>query len=262
MRKYWIVFTNSFQTSLAYRFNIFATFASEFFSLAVFSYLWMSIYSQGNKIGGYTLKGIIIYFLMTKFINLTIKSSDIAREIGDKIRNGEMSNYLVKPLGFFYDWFFGSLGKMIYRLIIYTLIVVAGFVLFDIKIHGYAEIIYFILSLIIAYIINFLVFYIVGISTFYFGFIQGFNFLMMGIVSFFSGSLIPLDLLPRYLIKITDFLPFKFITFFPISIVTGKVIGDELFLNYLISISWIIILFIFSKILYKKGLIKFEGDGL
>jgi ABC-type uncharacterized transport system permease subunit len=113
MKKYLTVFKNSLQVNLAYRFDVFAAFFSEFLSLTVLIYLWISIYHQGNQIGGYSLDALIGYFILSKFITIVVDSVDMAWLIGDTIREGEILNYLTKPINFLYKNFFHYLGALL-----------------------------------------------------------------------------------------------------------------------------------------------------
>jgi len=81
----------------------------------------------------------------------------------------------------------------------------------------------------------------------------------MSLVTFFEGGLMPLDLLPNFVTRINDFLPFKYVVFVPISVFTGRIgFSWELFL---IPLGWVLFLLFLVKIIYRKGLKKYEGYG-
>ncbi|KKR21428.1 MAG: hypothetical protein UT48_C0008G0005 [Parcubacteria group bacterium GW2011_GWE2_39_37] len=257
-KKYWVIFKNKLQASFAYRVNFFASFIAEGLSLVIIVYLWLSIYHQGGKIGNYTLGGLILYFIISKFINLTVRSYDAARYVGEIIRLGDFNNYLLKPLSFFGHTVAYFSAVITYNLIIFSILFSP--LLFFGKIEfTIVNLFYFFISLIIAFFLNFLFYYAVGISSFFFGYIAGLNFMMWGINSFFSGNLIPIDLFPKYLVTINNFLPFKYMVFVPISIITNKYTENEIFLNLFFGLSWVLILVIFTNVLYKKGIKKYEA---
>lgn len=246
---------------MAYRFNTFAFLIAELFSLVIIIYLWLSIYRQGNQIGNYTLNGLIIYYVFTKIINLLIYARDTARIIGDSIREGDIINYLVKPINFQFESFFSNLGAVAYNFLAYSLIFLVILLFFHgISINILAAVL-FILFIFMAIIINFLINYIIGISTFYLGFIMGINFIMFNITLFLSGSLIPLDMLPSVVYKIINFLPFKYLAFVPISIITGKISLNSLMPLLAHGLFWILALYLIALILYKKGLKNYEAYG-
>jgi len=257
-KKYWVIFKNRLQASFAYRINYLASFFAEGLSLVIMLYLWISIYHQGNKIGEYSLGSLIIYFIFTKYLNLTVRSYDVARYVGEMVRLGNFNNYLLKPLSFFGHTLSYHLGIVVNNLLIFTIIFYPILFWMDLNVT-LLTFIYFIFSIILAFFINFLFFYSIGLSGLYFGYIAGFNFLMMGVNSFFSGSLIPIDLFPKYIININNFLPFKYIVYVPISIITNKFSQSEILINLLFALIWSIILWFIGYLIFKGGTKKYEA---
>ncbi|MBI4812128.1 ABC-2 family transporter protein [Candidatus Falkowbacteria bacterium] len=260
-KKYWHIFKNSFQAGLVYRFNVFTSFFTAALSLVIFIYLWFSIYNQGGRLGDYNLRELIIYYIVSSFIALIIKAKDIGWVIGDEIRLGGISSYLVRPISFLYKSFFDNLGQAALMAAIFGVAVFAP-LLFLQNFFSLFTGVLFAASVFLAVCLNFLIFYLVGISTFYFGFVMGFNFIMINIASFLSGGFIPLDLLPKWLFIISAWLPFKYLIFYPISIAMGKVNGYEALSGLGAGVLWMMILFLAAKILFKRGLKKYEGFGL
>jgi ABC-2 type transport system permease protein len=117
----------------------------------------------------------------------------------------------------------------------------------------------FLVSLILGYLIRYLIFYMVGLTTFWFGFVWGFNFTMNVIIGILDGSEIPVDLLPNFIIQINNWLPFKYIVYVPISIFNGRMIWSwEL---VVVPLVWIVVLYIATKIIFKKGVKAYEAYG-
>jgi ABC-2 type transport system permease protein len=262
MGKYLLVLKNSMQRSLVYRFNTFAVLIFQVFTFLMFFYLWSSIYRGGQQIGTYDMKGIITYYLLAIFLGMVIKSNDMAWRVGDEIRLGSITNYLLKPVNYFWFKIFGALGDVVYKFLIYTSSIVIIFLFF--KDHfaisfDLERTIYFLAFVFLGLMIHLMFFYLVGISAFWFGFIFGFNFSMQMIVNFLSGSLLPLDLLPEIIVKIGDFLPFKYIMYVPILVFNGRIeLTPGLFI---VPLAWIFIFYILSVIMFKKGIKKYEGYG-
>lgn len=257
MKKYWVIFKNSFQTSLAYRADIFLMLFFEAFILLFLIYLWFSVYNQGNQIGDYSLKGLIFYYVFINFIMSTIGAWSVSDQMGGIIGSGEISSYLTKPISLRLDMFFDNLGGLMQRLLVHAVIALVIILIFKPAIGS--SFFYFAISLAIAAVINFLIFYIVGLTTFFFGVNFGFAFFIFGFSNFFSGTLIPLDILPKIFMIISNYLPFKFLAFIPASLLSGKIEWSNLYL--IEGIIWILFLYLFSNILYKYGLRKHESYG-
>jgi len=262
MRRYFKVASNGFQINLIYRFNNFMFVFSQFFSFGIFFYLWVSVYRQGGQIGNYTLAQMIFYYLTVNFVSVAFGGMDIARHIGDDIRQGDINNFLAKPVNYFNFKLAGVLGGVAYRVIVAILVFsVLGWFFgnyFDFSFQP-AGLFFFFLSACFGFFISYQIFYLIGLSTFWFGFIMGFNFAARTIISFLEGGIVPLDLLPQIIIDINNWLPFKYIVFVPVSIFSGRLaVEPNLFLAPLF---WIILLYFINRLTFKIGLKKYEGFG-
>ena len=262
MGKYLLIVKNTIQENLVYRFSTFAVFVGETLVFVFFFYLWTSIYSSGQQIGSYSLKGIISYYLVFNFIFLTTKNNNTAWIAGEEIRRGELTNVMLKPISYLGYLLSHAIGLLLYCLAIYSL--VYFFLLIALRNYidlpnNIATILLFTALAILGFFINFFVAYLVGIMAFWLGQIIGLNFAVMSLVTFFEGGLMPLDLLPNFVTRINDFLPFKYVVFVPISVFTGRIgFSWELFL---IPLGWVLFLLFLVKIIYRKGLKKYEGYG-
>gem|GEM_PF-557611 len=261
-KKYYYIFKNSIQQELAYRFHTFAVFFSEIFVFLFFFYLWSSIYRRGGMVGSYDQNGLISYYLLSMFLGVTSKFSTVGWYVGEEIKSGDLSKTLVKPFSFFYSTIAYNFAKIFYNTIIYSIIF--GIIVFVLRDHltfpeSINVLIYFIVVTILGAIIYFLLSYIAGLGAFWLGFIIGINYAFQMVITFFDGSLIPLDLLPKYLKNLFGYLPFQYIVYTPVSIFSNRIRPD--YTMVIIPIMWIFILFIFTRFIYNKGLKKYEGYG-
>ena len=261
MSKYLLIFYNSIQRSLIYRFNTFSLLFIQIFVFGVFFYLWSSIYREGGQIGNYSLGEMVTYYFLVIFLSLIIKA-DVAWRVGDEIRLATMTTILLRPISYFGYTFSRLAGEIVFNTAVYF----SSFLILFLFLKDYLnislnleQVSFFLVSVILGTAIYFLFFYMVGLSTFWFGFVWGFNFTMSMIVSFLEGAVIPLDLLPEFITRMSNFLPFKYIMFTPISIFTKR---TELTLDLLIiPLVWVIALYFISLIMFKIGVKKYEGYG-
>ncbi|MFZ2975661.1 MAG: ABC-2 family transporter protein [Candidatus Moraniibacteriota bacterium] len=262
MKKYLLFFKNSISEALIYRSHIFMLIISQAISLFVFIFLWKAIYAEGNQIGGYSLSGLINYYILSAIISFVIQGVDVAWRVGDEIRLGNITNFILKPINYFWSTLWIVAGKSFLNLLI-SFIIVVPIILFSTNFFGegldFTKIIFFIFSIFLAFIIFVLFFYIVGLATFWLGEVRGFNFLVRMIMFFLAGNIVPLDLLPKIISNINNFLPFRFITWFPIAIWSGKL--ELNFSIFIPSLIWILILGFLANFIFKKGLEQYEGQG-
>ncbi|MFH1183101.1 MAG: ABC-2 family transporter protein [Candidatus Moraniibacteriota bacterium] len=262
MKKYLLIVKNNFQSNLVYRFGTYAIFVGETLVFVFFFYLWSSIYSSGQNIGSYSLKEMISYYLILNFLFLTTKNNGVSWTVGDEIRYGELSNNLLKPFSYFGYTLSWAIGRLFYSFSVYSIIYILLFIILRNYINFPEEVftvfMFFLLAM-LGFFINFLITYIIGLTAFWLGMIMGLSFAAMSTIAFLEGGFVPLDLLPDFVNKINNFLPFKYVVFIPISLFTNRIsFSWEL---VAVPVFWIIFLYILAKAVYNKGIKKYEGFG-
>jgi ABC-2 type transport system permease protein len=262
MKKYLKVLGNNLQSTLIYRLNSLVFILSQFFIFGVFFYLWSSVYRQGGQVGDYSLAQMIFYYLAVSFLNVAFNVADTAKMVGEDIRQGQLNNFLTKPVNYFFYKTSAVGGRLLYN----GIVALAACGLIGWLLAGYLDfsfqaqnLLVFLLLAGLGFCVNYLIFYFIGLTTFWLGFVLGFNYIMQMISSFLEGSLIPLDLLPGFVVDINNWLPFKYAVFTPISVLTGRLpVSLSLFLT---PLAWIAALYIINQLVFKAGLKKYEGFG-
>ncbi len=262
MGKYYKVFENNFQHQLVYRFNAFTYTFSQLLTFGVFFYIWSSIYRQSGQMGGYGLAQLVFYYLGATFINILVKGVDVAQIVGDQIRLGQLNSILLTPISYFWRTLASLLGGAFFRSLVALLVFGLGWLFLALKFGFYfdpSHFLYFLALICFSYLLNFHIFYLVGLATFWFGFIWAFNFTFLSLASFLGGGVLPLDLLPAWFVQVNNWLPFKYIVFVPVAVFTGRL--EPSWGMFLTPALWVAALFILSRILFKRGLKKYEAFG-
>lgn len=262
MGKYILALLNSVKNSFAYRANSFIMMLSVFFSFGVMYFLWASIYRQGNQIGNYSFNEIITYYIYVTIFELLFVNY-VAWDIGEEIKNGHLTNVILKPIKYLEYKFAQNLGTLLYRTILFIpMIALSIFLLRSFMIFPDNQIVYayFFILAILSYVLNFLIYYIIGIFAFWMDDVYGFLFVSLVMISFLQGQWIPLDLLPTWFSTLNNFLPFKYLFYVPVGIVSERIAFD--FSIIFITLGWIGMLYLIAYLIYKRGLKKYEGYGL
>jgi ABC-2 type transport system permease protein len=235
---------------------------SQLISLTVFVFLWKSIYSEGNQIGSYNLEALVTYYILSAMLGFVIQNVDVAWRVGDEIRLGNVTNFILKPVSYFWSTFWLVAGKSFFNLIV-ILIILLPVAFFNQnyleKVVDLTKLTFFVISVGFSFTTHILIFYIIGLFTFWMGNARGLNFLVRMVMFFLAGNMIPLDVLPQTLININNYLPFRFIAWFPIAIWNGKINPE--FSVFFPAIVWLAILGIVAFFMYKKGSQQYEGYG-
>ena len=72
------------------------------------------------------------------------------------------------------------------------------------------------------------------------------------VLLFLTGQLIPLSFFPDVVQKVFSYLPFSSMTYTPVMIYLGKYQGMELLKVLLIQLAWVVLLYLFGSLIWKK----------
>lgn len=261
MRKYLKIFTCGVQDATAYRGNLIVGVLSNFIITAVMFYIWQVIYAANVTIGSYNWEDMKTYLFISFICNSTL-SWAAETKISKKIITGEITSDLIKPMGFMRMTFFETAGAGVPVSVISISIMTVVAVFMKIQMPA-SPIVYFvfIISHILSFVINFLVSFICALFCFwtenYFGIVKS----KQVVVNFFSGALIPLNMMPEMLQKIAFALPFQGIVFIPSSIFMETVAGMDAIYLMLSQVVWCIILYIVQIILWHCAIKKVVING-
>ncbi len=89
----------------------------------------------------------------------------------------------------------------------------------------------------------------------------GLSALRLSIGSFFSGALIPLAILPGWLQKIAEFLPFSQTISVPVSFLSGISSLADAPRIWAVQLVWLAALFILSRLIFNRAVQKITVQG-
>ncbi|MFH0856491.1 MAG: ABC-2 family transporter protein, partial [bacterium] len=118
---------------------------------------------------------------------------------------------------------------------------------------------FFLSSSILAAFLYFLISYNLGLTSFWLGMIQSLVYGAQIIGEFLGGKYLPMDLFPKWLLKISNFLPFRYMIYEPISIFLNK--AQFNWLSLIVPLIWIVILSITASVAWKRGIKVYEAYG-
>lgn len=249
------------QITLRYRGNVFAFLSYVLIPpLAVF-FLWRTVLGGERTLGGYGLSAMVTYYVVTQFFVANTPFS-AWWEIGEEIRDGRLSLWLVRPVGHFGFYFSQTLGSWIpyWFMGLGGVVVVAGIL------HRYfllpqeawrlpVAVLFWLLGVALAfnwgYVLNLLAFWTARVS----------GVLDVADVAavFLAGGFVPLDILP--LREVWLFLPFRFAGWFPAQIYLGRVGLEALPRELGLLLGWLLLLSLVRRAVWRWGLRRYQAAG-
>lgn len=251
MKIYFQVMINQVLVELNYKFNFLISIISSIIQLFMSIFVWQSIYKSNTTVGNYTLNEIIVYLVLASVISLLFSFDPIFR-LGKMIHTGKLNDLLVKPINILGEYFSNYTGKKLINIILMVTVILIFKKSVSININ-----------VMVLIIVNYIMFFMLisFISTISFWIIQVWPLrpILNGLYMLLGGIYFPLDILPSKIYRVIKYNPFSIVGHFTSRAIQGEYTNFQIQEITLISILYIFLFYILYKILFKKGLKKYEG---
>lgn len=266
MNKYWTIFKISLQQEFAYRLNFIMWRARNVLQIFLIFFLWSAVFSDPSRsLFGYDRVKILTYvfgILVVKAIVLSSRGILVANEIA----GGGLTNYLLKPVSYFRYWLTRDLSSKSLNLFFAIFEFSILFLILKPQIFLQTNpfnIFFFAVSLVLAIFLFFTILFITSFVAFWTPEMAWGTqfFVIVIIVEFLSGGIFPIDILPQGLQNFLYLTPFPYLVFFPLQIYLGKFSGIFIGRGIAIALFWAIVLWLFMKSLWAKGVRVYRAEG-
>lgn len=263
MNQYILTFINQFKQGFEYRGGFFIATVLNLVSTIASIFLWIFIYSTTNLSSSLTKDEIIVYFFLVNTVSFF--SSARIKLISEDVRNGDISNILVKPTSVIKHYFAVGVGVALSRNITQiplNLFIAFGYAFWAGVNIEFLNIVQFISIIPLIFLLNYSFFMIFGMLSFWTTDNSAFLQIITNLGNLLSGKWIPLLFLPTIIQNILKFLPFQYFIYFPVMLILGKIGFENYVLGVLYMILQIIIFLTITNILYVRGIRRYEGYGM
>jgi ABC-2 type transport system permease protein len=101
----------------------------------------------------------------------------------------------------------------------------------------------------------------IGMIGFWFLEVSSLLFIYMLLSFFLSGHMFPLTMLPDPYRQIVEFLPLKYLAYFPAAVCLQKITGEQLVHELLLEAAWLLFFIVLCRGMYRSGLRRYSGYG-
>lgn len=264
MSKYWLVAKNTWAEVFTYRLNFVMWRVRIILQILTLYFLWFAIIPDRDQaVFGYSHSQILTYILGISVINSLVISSR-SYGVGDEINQGNLSNFLIKPINYFLYWFSKDIGDKAMNLVFAVCEITILFIVLKPELFFQTNLFLIILTsaaIIIALIMYFFINFLLSLMGFWSGETWGPRFLFIIILNFASGGLFPLDILPEPIFEISQLLPFGYLLYFPLKVYLGVLVPQAIYSGILISLVWTVIFYLIVKFVWIRGLRVYTAYG-
>jgi len=265
LTKYRHVFLVGLQSNLVYRWNFAIRALFSLFHLSVIFILWSAAFEGKTQIGTFDLGQTMTYFIMMLMLQFFIGAFSEDFQISEEIRNGLINQFLLKPINYFlYRISIFCAARLVTGLLA---LVPLALILLLLKHHltlptDLWRLLLGFPAMLMSAFIQFTIAYCFGLLTFWFLEIQSFIILSFAIETLLGGQVFPLDLMPKTLYQISQYLPYYYQMYFPVAIFTGRIADPMQALAGLgIQAFWVVALLGCATLLWKRGLRRHTAVG-
>jgi ABC-2 type transport system permease protein len=245
----------AYQTSF-----VFSLLASIFSALAMF-YLWRAVLGHGTSAAGFIWSDMKAYLLITFIANSLVSAYTDYRMAG-RIRQGDVAMDLVRPVDYQWARFAETCGFAVYEA--GTAIAVAALaaaVFGGVPGPAPGALGPFVVSALLVIPLRFGIVYASGLVTFWTQNYVGVQAARVALVTFLSGSLVPLLFFPDWLREVAGVLPFLGMAGTPALIYIGQLTGAAAVRAVAVQVIWVLVLWFGARLLWLRASRQLTVNG-
>ena len=260
--KYLALMQMQVQQGIAYPLGTLIDILASLLSTATVYYLWQAVFEAQPQVERFDWRAMQVYILVANAIFALLTTTSM-RTMMQSIRTGAIASDLLRPYSYLAAQFAQALGRLITQgLVGGAAVALVGFALVGMAAPPtLAYVVMFLISVGLSFLISFLLNFLLGLLCFWTTDGEGLVW-AYGITSFvFSGSLVPLQLLPGWLRTLALLLPFQGMIHTPLLIYLGVARGHDLLEALLLQVVWVIVLGVVLRLLWWRALRAAELPG-
>ena len=235
--------------------------------LALAYFVWLAIFEQTGRerLGGFTFRGMILYYLLAILFGKIVRGRERLMDLAQDIYEGSLTRYLLYPSSYF--WFkyaqhLGALAPALVQLALFGL----GAALFleppaELAIStatlGRAAV-----ALAVGNLLYFLLLYPLQGVAFWADNVWTLNVMARFVGEFLGGLMLPLSLFPGWAHGALSLLPFQYLFYFPVMTALGEVSAGEWARGVAVALVWCAAIGGIGRAVWKRGYLVYTGVGI
>ncbi len=245
----------------AYRAWVWMEFVVQILAMTVMYFFWEAVYANGGTLGGLSFQQTINYVMIAQML-MPLVENRLIFNFGWMIREGQIAIDLLRPMDFQTRFYVDALGNLGLSLLLKTPLLLMAIVFFQAQLpRGAQTWLVFLVSLILGHGVMFFFDWIFACLAFYSTETWGLSVVRVAVVTFFSGALIPLQMMPDGLRAIAFALPFAQAVYVPVSFLSGVTPVSAAPQTWLVQLLWLISLGTISRVVFNVSIRKVTVQG-
>lgn len=260
VRLYGTLVRTSIATNFQYRLSQYMYMVGMIIEPVIYLVVWRTIAdAQGGEVAGYTAGTFAAYYIVWTLVrNINIVFTPFGWE--ERIREGQMSGHLVRPLHPIHYDLGIFLGMKFVVIVLWLPIAAALMLVFRPELHpDAAQIVVFSIAIWGAYLIRSLLLWVLGLITFWTTKVTAIFETYFAAELLLSGRLVPIGLMPGWARSLAGYLPFESCFGFPITALVGPIDHHDLVVGLLKQLIWIAFGVLAVSLVWRRALVRYTA---
>lgn len=266
MRKFWEIVKINYKSLVQYKWTFAMSVLAQPFVMVVNFLVFYAIYSysEQGQIKGYDMEQMVWFYTANLLVNSFVWNNAVG-EMSHKILSGDLSNDLLKPMSVFT---YGLSNTVASRMIAVMMDFLPGMVVYSLILPPSfmtpASMFRFLVLMVPTFFLNYLLSFLVGLCAMVIKNDTSLQAVSGVLIAFAGGSLLPMEFYSGWLDMLMDFLPYKYVYYYPIQIFLNKCIGNiwEMW-GRIICIQgiWLLALYALYKLVWGRAVKRYCAVG-
>jgi len=255
------VFVLQLKCSTIYRANWLFSAAAEFIPLAGLLMYLSGVFPAADAVHGYSKPELITYYVITFALSGWIPT--VWYEVGNNIRTGQVSSYLLKPVSYFWHYAVRQFAVSLSYVLFCAGFVIALVLSFpgNFLLPGSpSQAVLFLVSAGMAFQLAYQVGYLIHLSAFWVDDLTGILSVVYLLQTVLSGQLFPIDFLPGPIARVVAWMPFPYIFYLPAKVYLGAP-GSETLAGLATAAAWLLLTGLAIRGAWSAGLRIYHARG-
>lgn len=247
---------------LAYSIWVWMGFIVNVISIGIFVAFWTAVYANQDTLSGLNLQQTLNYIILAQIFAPVVHAPGTIYYFGELISQGQIGIELLRPLDFQGATYVTNVAQVGVGLVTHIPLALVAWLLFHFQLPSDPLIwLAFLITLILGNALMFCFDWILSCAAFYSTETWGLSVLRFATATFFSGSLVPLVMMPGWLQTVAEVLPFSQALYVPVSLISGITPVSAMPRIWLIQIVYLIVLLVASRLVFRVAVRKVTVQG-
>lgn len=246
-----------------YRANLLMYLLYWIVSPVVYLSVWTTVARDQGSVGGLTANDFVTYYLLLLLVD-TLTSDITIHLLAAKIQDGTLSSELLKPIHpILTNVLVNNLAFKVLTLAVLIPIWLGLCLLFRPDFSGVSvqSLLLGVPAIALGFGISFLLGATITCIAFWTTRVYALNEFYYGLIVLFSGQFVPLELMPRFIQRLAQLLPFQHMKYAPVQLILGRLSPEQVARNFLLGGLWFCLALALFLWVWRTGVRRFSAVG-